>query len=155
MGIFERWESQLAFSAASGYNMIHFTPVQELGTSQSSYSIFHQLKLNSKLFPGNIAEESKWKMLSELVNKLEAKHGMLSMTDVVWNHTADNSPWLVQHPEAGYNLSNSPHLKAAFDFDEAIVLFSNSVEGVAINDENDLARIIRHILCSIFDTAKK
>ncbi len=39
---------------------------------------------------------------------------MLSMTDLVWNHTADNSPWLKDHPEAGYNLNNSPHLKAAF-----------------------------------------
>lgn len=121
--------------------MIHFTPVQELGTSQSSYSIYDQLKLNSKLFSGGHDEEYKWKQLQHFVQTLEKKYNMLSITDLVWNHTADNSPWLTEHPEAGYNLDNSPHLKAAFDFDEAIMQFSKTIEGTSIKDESDLKSI--------------
>ncbi len=29
------------------------------------------------------------------------QYGLLSLTDVVLNHTANDSPWLVDHPEAG------------------------------------------------------
>lgn len=141
LGSFDQWEEQLKYSAASGYNMIHFTPVQELGRSQSSYSIYDQLKLNSKLF-SHSSDEQQWLALSTLINNLEKEYGMLSMTDLVWNHTADNSPWLAEHPEAGYNLENSPHLKAAFDFDEAIMQFSKSVNGTAINDEEGIADIL-------------
>lgn len=120
--------------------MIHFTPVQELGSSQSSYSIYDQLKLNSKLFPHS-TDDQRWAALANLISTLETKYGMLSMTDLVWNHTADNSPWLADHPEAGYNLENSPHLKAAFDFDEAIMQFSSSIEGTPVGDEDALAFI--------------
>lgn len=28
---------------------------------------------------------------------------LLFLVDVVWNHTADNTPWLCEHPETGYN----------------------------------------------------
>jgi hypothetical protein len=40
------------------------------------------------------------------------------------------SEWLSEHPDAGYNLRNSPHLKIAFVLDEALRLFSNDI----IND---------------------
>ena len=154
LGAFEQWEDKLEFSARSGYNMIHFTPVQELGRSQSSYSIYDQLKLNAKLFshedPGHNDEDQRWKKLEHLVQKLETKFNMLSITDLVWNHTADNSPWLAQHPEAGYNLDNSPHLKAAFDFDEAIIQFSKLIEGTPINDESDMKSILAVASRSIF-----
>jgi glycogen debranching enzyme len=154
LGPYAQWESKLAFSALSGYNMIHFTPVQELGTSQSSYSIYDQLTLNSKLFPDG--PEQNWKLLADLVQTLETKYNMLSMTDLVWNHTADNSPWLVEHPESAYNLENSPHLKAAFDFDEALMQFSKQVEGVSIDDEAGLDGIQPFcVFFYVFDTLQK
>lgn len=39
----------------------------------------------------------------------------------------DNSPWLPEHPEVGYNLSNSPHLTAAYELDEALMRFSYNI----------------------------
>uniref|UniRef100_A0A6I8SWU4 Glycogen debranching enzyme n=1 Tax=Xenopus tropicalis TaxID=8364 RepID=A0A6I8SWU4_XENTR len=106
------------FRLEQGYNMIHFTPLQTLGESRSCYSLADQLQLNPDFSrPGKVYG---WDDVGKLVEKMRKEWNMLSITDVVYNHTAANSKWIQQHPECGYNLVNSPHLKPAWLLDRAL-----------------------------------
>lgn len=46
LGPFDTWEDKVAVTAASGYNMLHFTPIQALGGSNSAYSLKDHMALN-------------------------------------------------------------------------------------------------------------
>lgn len=50
MGDISNWPDLLKDAAETGYNMIHFTPIQERGQSESSYSIYDQVALHSSYF---------------------------------------------------------------------------------------------------------
>ena len=78
--------------------MLHFTPLQTRGQSGSPYSILDQLKFDPELFGG---KGDGVKEIGGLIKKCREEYGLLSLTDVVLNHTADNSPWLEEHPESG------------------------------------------------------
>uniref|UniRef100_A0A8B9TKE1 Glycogen debranching enzyme n=1 Tax=Anas platyrhynchos TaxID=8839 RepID=A0A8B9TKE1_ANAPL len=118
LGPFHEWEDRLKVAKETGYNMIHFTPLQKLGLSRSCYSLADQLEVNPEFSSHN--KKCTWSDIGALVDKMKNEWNMLCITDVVYNHTATNSEWLRMHPECGYNLVNSPHLKPAWVLDRAL-----------------------------------
>ncbi|XP_035597566.1 glycogen debranching enzyme-like isoform X2 [Oncorhynchus keta] len=118
LGPLDEWQDRLRVAKETGYNMIHFTPLQKLGMSRSCYSLANQLELNPEF--STEGKNYTWKDVGNLVEKLKKEWNMVCITDVVYNHTAANSRWLCLHPECGYNLVNSPHLKPAWVLDRAL-----------------------------------
>ncbi|MCJ8740307.1 hypothetical protein PDJAM_G00057350 [Pangasius djambal] len=118
LGPLDEWLDRLRVAKESGYNMIHFTPLQMLGESRSCYSLADQLKLNPDFSP--LGKNYNWSDVGDLVEKMKNEWNMLCITDVVYNHTAANSVWIREHPECGYNLVNSPHLRPAWVLDRAL-----------------------------------
>lgn len=118
LGHLDDWPDRLRVAKESGYNMIHFTPVQTLGESRSCYSLADQLSVNPEFSPAG--RNYDWTDVGGLVEKLNTEWDMLCITDVVYNHTAANSVWIREHPECGYNLVNSPHLRPAWVLDRAL-----------------------------------
>ena len=134
------WNKHLNSIGQRGYNMVHFTPLMQRGDSNSPYSLYHQLTFDKEYFPRG--EED----LSDLIARMEHDYGLLAMTDVVLNHTANNSPWLEEHPESGYNLETAPWLESAYELDTKLLSFSEQLENLGfptvLKSEGDLSRLI-------------
>ena len=58
--------------------------------------------------------------MNECVCKVEKDMNMISISDIVLNHTAKESNWIKEHPDCSYNCHNSPHLRPAFLLDRMI-----------------------------------
>jgi glycogen debranching enzyme len=103
MGLFRDWDAVLKEASDAGYNMIHFVPMQQRGASNSPYSISNQLALSSDLFENAslLSDKEAYAQLDEVLGKMAVEYGLIAVSDVVWNHTAHNSEWLLIHPEAG------------------------------------------------------
>ena len=50
LGTFSDWPNRLRVSKESGYNMLHFMPIQTLGQSDSNYCIKDQLNVDPRYF---------------------------------------------------------------------------------------------------------
>ncbi|KAH6995723.1 glucanotransferase domain of glycogen debranching enzyme-domain-containing protein [Ilyonectria sp. MPI-CAGE-AT-0026] len=123
------WERHLRGISDRGYNMIHFTPLQIRGESNSPYSLYDQLGWDPACFPAG--EEDVQKM----VDSLEQNHSLLSLTDIVLNHTANNTKWLQQHPDAGYNLVTAPWLESAYELDTKLLELSSNLKQLGLPTE--------------------
>ena len=65
--------------------------------------------------------------VGDLVQKMQVDWRVLSMTDLVLNHTSKDSTWLLEHPECSYNMRNTPHLRPAYIVDRILHHFSHEV----------------------------
>jgi len=146
MGPLTEWPQYFKYCQKSGFNMIHFAPLQPRGFSNSPYSITDQDKLSDDLFGDGLDENDRFDQLNMTLGHMRAKYQLLGMIDVVWNHTSSESLWLRDHPEAGYNLDNSPHLKCAFDLDELIIWFSGHLQQFHLSGNLLDERQIRSLL---------
>ena len=127
LGYFDCWKEKLQVAHRSGYNAIHFTPVQELGASKSAYSISDHKKLNPMFNLEGSSKQYDFVDLAELVEFMRTEWKMVSLTDIVLNHAANETPWLQEHPEATYNLANSPHLRPAYLLDRLCWYLSSDI----------------------------
>ncbi|KAJ8515736.1 hypothetical protein ONZ45_g6896 [Pleurotus djamor] len=127
MGPVSKWSSHFAEAKDRGYTMLHYTPLQERGHSDSPYSIRDQTKYDPSMFEGDCGNDGGKAIVEKTLHVARDEYGLLSLTDVVLNHTADDSHWLPHHPEAGYSPSNTPHLTPALELDTAILEFSASL----------------------------
>ncbi|GLI74527.1 bifunctional 4-alpha-glucanotransferase/amylo-alpha-1,6-glucosidase [Penicillium ochrochloron] len=123
------WDKHLNGISQRNYNMVHFTPLMQRGASNSPYSIYDQLSFDPALFPKG--EED----IASLVSRMEKEYGLLTLTDVVWNHTAHNSKWLEEHPEAGYSVETAPWLESALELDTALLKFGEDLESLGLPTE--------------------
>jgi glycogen debranching enzyme len=123
------WENHLNGISRRKYNMVHFTPLMKRGASNSPYSIFDQLQFDEVIFPNGEDD------VAQMVTKMENEYGLLSLTDVVWNHTANNSKWLEEHPEAGYSVETAPWLEAALELDTALLEFGQNLQALGLPTE--------------------
>jgi len=127
MGPLDTWKSHFSLASQLGYNMIHFTPIQELGESRSAYSLYDHNMISNGLFPNQqLSEDEKILRVKEFFADAE-EMGILTLGDVVLNHTASNTPWVADHPEALYTIDNCPHLRPALDLDLAVQQLSEDI----------------------------
>lgn len=52
-----------------------------------------------------------------MIKKLRNNWGITSICDIVLNHTANESEWIREHPEASYSCFTCPYLRPAFLLD--------------------------------------
>ena len=147
MGPIQDWTQHFREASQRGYNMLHYTPLQQRGSSGSPYSIADQLAFDRQL-GDKIVEDDFVPLVKDALRVAREDYGLLSLTDVVLNHTANNSPWLLEHPEAGnfyfilfflrshmsepiwllgFSPFNMPHLSPALELDNALIDFSSNL----------------------------
>ena len=137
------WEKHLMGIGQRGYNMVHFTPLMMRGDSNSPYSIYDQHQFDKTVFANGEKD------VAEMIQKMENEYGLLGLTDVVWNHTANNSKWLEEHPEAGYNVNTAPWLEAPCELDTALLKLSRDLSQLGLpttlESVNDLNKIMESV----------
>lgn len=134
------WDHHLSGLGRRGYNMVHFAPLMQRGSSNSPYSIYDQLAFDKTDFPHGESD------VAAMVKKMETDFGLLGLVDVVLNHTANNSKWLESHPEAGYNIETAPWLESAEELDRRLLEFGAQLKSfglpTTISNLDDLAKVM-------------
>ena len=85
--------------------------LKEIGGSNSCYSLSNHQELDGRY-------NTTWEEVEKLVCHMNDDWEMLSISDIVLNHTANESLWIKDHPECTYNCLNTPNLRPAFLLDQ-------------------------------------
>lgn len=101
MGPIGQWKRHFQEASNRGYTMLHWTPLQVRGASDSPYSIKDQKNYDLRVFDTFVEPLAAAPIIEDNLRIAKQEYGLLSLTDVVLNHTASDSEWLVHHPEAG------------------------------------------------------
>lgn len=153
LGKISNWPKILESQAKLGYNAIHLVPIQRYGISGSMYSIRDQLSVDDLYFdePNKLPPEKRLEMVKNVIDDIREKYDTLFFVDIVLNHTAINSDWLLDHPDGAYNLVNCPYLTVAYKLDKFLAEFSEAYLQRKINEcpyapyignENDLRSVM-------------
>ncbi|KAF8511839.1 glycoside hydrolase family 13 protein [Hysterangium stoloniferum] len=154
MGSLPEWTPYFKEASERGYNMLHYAPLQQCGSSGSPYSIADQMTFDRQIV-GKVSKEEGFDKIRKAFKIARDEFGLLSLTDVVMNHTADNSPWLLDHPEAGYSPANTPHLALALELDDAILEFSADLASnglpTHVSSASDIDRLVDALKTKVED----
>lgn len=82
LGPLSTWEKKLLVAKHSGYNFIHFTPVQELGDSRSAYSLRNQLKWNPSFNDGKGGKVATTEALEKFIKKMRNEWGVSTIRNM-------------------------------------------------------------------------
>lgn len=105
MGKTSDWEPHFSEASKRGYNMLHWAPLQQRGSSGSPYSILDQLNFDKAILTDPEAKDGGFAEIGKALRLAKEKYGLGGVTDVVLNHAAFDSPYLEEHPEAGVSES--------------------------------------------------
>lgn len=105
-----------------------------------------------------VASPVSYADLEKVVKKIKKEWGIASICDIVLNHTANESEWLKEHPDATYSCYTTPHLRPAFLLD---ALFAQVTADVAaglletvgvpvIIETEDHIQALRHQLHTVY-----
>lgn len=75
LGPLHTWEAKLRVAKESGYNVIHFTPIQELGGSRSGYSLRDQLRVSSN-FAAKKGDKVTFEDVEKIIKKCRQEWGV-------------------------------------------------------------------------------
>lgn len=76
------------------------------------------MKLNPIFNEGS--QQVTFNDVDHIISKMRIDWKMISICDIVLNHTANETEWLHKHPECTYNCLNCPHLRPACLLDAAL-----------------------------------
>ena len=127
----DEWEDIFGVTVESGYNMVHLTPIQELGVSGSAYSLHSHLQLSNSLKLNTSGYEVDLQVFGEKLHELHDNTGLLFLTDVVWNHVSICNTDINEHPGSYFNLFNTPNLIPAYLIDRNIAKFGSMLSDVS------------------------
>lgn len=72
--------------------------------------------MNSDFSDGN-RSNATFDSVEKVIKKIRNEWGVASICDIVLNHTANESEWLLEHPGSTYSCLSMPHLRPAFLLD--------------------------------------